>query len=57
MHSSSGFMAENHYTLVGSNRALAGAGDTVVKAELNSLLMERIFAEDAVHIKFTDTSV
>ena len=50
-------MAENHYTLVGSNRALAGAGDTVVKAELNSLLMERIFAEDAVHIKFTDTSV
>ena len=57
LHSSSGLMTEDHDTLVGSNRSLARAGNTVVVAKSSSLLMKRILTEDAVHIKFTDTSM
>ena len=57
LHSTSSFMAKNHDALIGSNRSLASAGDAVVETESGSLLMKRILAEDAVHIKFTDTSM
>ena len=57
LHSTSSFMSENHNTLVGSNRPLTCTGDTIIESKLDSLLVERIFAEDAVHIKFTDTSM
>jgi len=55
LHGTGSFMTENHNTLVGSNRPLAGTGNAVIKTELHSLLMKRIFTEDAVHIEFTDT--
>ena len=57
LHCTSSFMAKNHDALIGSNRSLTCTGDTIIKSKLDSLLVERIFAEDAVHIKFTDTSM
>jgi hypothetical protein len=57
LHSSSSLMTENHDSLVGSNGSFACAGNAVVIAKSSSLLMKWIFAEDAVHIKFTDTSM
>ena len=57
LHSSSGLMTEDHDSFVGSNRSLACTGNAVVVAKSSSLLMKRILTEDAVHIKFTDTSM
>jgi hypothetical protein len=57
LHGSSGLMTEDHDALVGSNRSLACTGNTVVIAKSSSLLMKRILTKDAVHIKFTDTSM
>jgi len=50
-------MPEYHNAFISCHRALRSTGNAVVKTEGDSLLMHSILTINAVHIKFTDTSM